>query len=109
MKLGDRLVKEKPKGLVVVSSYWTSDQEENVVEVNEDLTNPLVYKYDLRDRALQRTLGQRFYQLQFKSHGDAAMLEAVKKALKDGGIKSIPTKRGLDNGVFGMSISAGTG
>lgn len=88
--------------LVVVSSYWTGDKEEDAVEINEDSTNPLVYKYDLRDRALQRKLGERFYNLKFKSHGDAAMLEAVKKALKDGGVKYRTGKRGLDNGVFGV-------
>lgn len=99
LKLEDRIVGAKPKGLVVVSSYWVLDDEG--VAVNEDSTNPPVYKYDIHDRKLQRELDGEFYNIRFTSHGDAAMLDCVKKALKDGNIPFQTKKRGLDNGVFG--------
>lgn len=108
LKLGERIVADKPKGLVVVSSYWVNDERvfelTDAVVVNEDTNNPPVYKYDLLDRKLQRKLEDQFYHIRFWSHGDAAMLEAIKKSLTDGSVKFSTAKRGLDNGVFGEFI-----
>jgi len=93
IKYGATVTSNNPKGLVVVSAHWENDANSPGVLVNEDASNPLVYDF--------YGFPKEYYQQKFASRGNAAMLAAVKEALKAGGVQVSGTKRGLDHGVWG--------
>ncbi|ODN94750.1 extradiol ring-cleavage dioxygenase [Cryptococcus wingfieldii CBS 7118] len=89
-KFGKTITANPPKGIVVVSAHWESDQGLNTV--NSNILNPLIYDF--------YGFPKHFYQLKFASKADPELQEKVVGALKEGGIPLSRADRGLDHGVW---------
>lgn len=87
------------KALLVVSAHWQSSTP-GTIEVNTDEKNPLVYDY--------YGFPSEYYKVQVQSHNPASLnkvvLDQLNKAFTAPGskqiLRAVPTRRGLDHGVF---------
>ncbi|TXT12916.1 hypothetical protein VHUM_01317 [Vanrija humicola] len=92
-RYGKEIAAARPRGLVVVSAHWENDQPTaDVIAVNTDATNPLVYDF--------YGFPKEFYEQTFESRGDAQLLADIKGALGAAGVAYSTEKRGLDHGVW---------
>ncbi|EJT48112.1 hypothetical protein A1Q1_02922 [Trichosporon asahii var. asahii CBS 2479] len=89
-KYGQAVVEQNPRGLVVVSAHWESNNDQ--ILVNADQSNPLVYDF--------YGFPPEYYKQTFTSRGSDSMLSDVKTALTSANIDYATTKRGLDHGVW---------
>lgn len=87
------------KALLVVSAHWQSTIP-GTIQVNTDEKNPLVYDY--------YGFPSEYYEVQVSTHNPASLnklvLDELNKAFTAPGsqqtLRAVPTRRGLDHGVF---------
>ncbi|KAJ7043242.1 Extradiol ring-cleavage dioxygenase, class III enzyme, subunit B [Mycena alexandri] len=98
------LKKYQPKGIVVFSAHWETDNERLVTDYGDE--NPLLMDY--------YNFSPDYYQLKFKSKGDSALSKRVVELYQEAGQKARLTPKseargddgrgypgpGLDHGVF---------
>lgn len=83
----------KDKGLVCVSAHWEgSDTKGNIIEVNTDTSNPLIYDF--------YNFPKHYYQQTFRSTFSPENVEDVSAVLGKAGFKVKEEKRGLDHGLW---------
>ncbi|KAJ6547114.1 Extradiol ring-cleavage dioxygenase class III enzyme subunit B [Mycena capillaripes] len=98
------LKKYQPKGIVVFSAHWETNNERLVTDYGDE--NPLLMDY--------YGFGQEFYELKFKSRGDSVLAKRVVELYKEAGQRARLSPKtetrgsdgrgyegpGLDHGVF---------
>ncbi|KAK9471502.1 Extradiol ring-cleavage dioxygenase, class III enzyme, subunit B [Dipodascopsis tothii] len=90
-KIGKEIVEEiKPSAVIVLSAHWQTGRES--VEVNAGELTELIYDfYGFPDH---------MYREKYPSVGSRELASKVVEVLGASGIKALPTKRGLDHGVW---------
>jgi len=82
--------KVKPKAVVVFSAHWQG--EPNTIEINTSETTDLIYDF--------YGFPAHYYKETYPNKGSPAIAQKVIDSLTAAGIKTQPTRRGLDHGVW---------
>lgn len=83
--------KVKPDGIVVFSAHWQGERL-NTIEVNVSEQEPLLYDF--------YGFPKHYYMEKFPNKGSPELAQKVLGYLKDAGIQTMESERGLDHGVF---------
>lgn len=88
------LKKYNPKGIVVFSAHWETEDERQVTDYGDE--NPLFYDY--------YGFGDYLYELKFKSRGDSNLSNRVVELYHQAGLKARVTKTSEPRGVDGRGF-----